>query len=210
MTITQYLTAVLCYSIFQANYKKHHGKKPIKICIPVNLKKYFKSKTINNFFSYITLELGEKQIDSFDHLLRFVKEDFEKRLTEEEILKTMSANVKLGNHPFIRMIPLALKKVFVKLSYIEIRKYTTTTFSNIGRVGIIAEYQKYIENFLFLIAPTKAEKIKCSVCSFKNDLTFTFTSCLNDTTVEKIFFTTLLNNNINLYIESNGVYNEKM
>ena len=26
-----------------------------KICVPVNLKKYFKSKTLSNFFSYITV-----------------------------------------------------------------------------------------------------------------------------------------------------------
>ena len=54
-TITQYLTAVLMYSIYNENYLKYKGKKPIKICIPVNLKKYFPSKTISNFFSYITI-----------------------------------------------------------------------------------------------------------------------------------------------------------
>ena len=49
-TITQYLTAVLIYSIYQVNFinPKH---RPIKICIPVNLKKYFQSDTITNFFS---------------------------------------------------------------------------------------------------------------------------------------------------------------
>ena len=37
-TITQYLTAVLIYSIYEANYKKYNykGNKPIKVCIPVN------------------------------------------------------------------------------------------------------------------------------------------------------------------------------
>ena len=55
-TITQYLTAVLIYSIYEENYKKSNGKRPVKICIPVNLKKYFPSKTISNFFSYITVE----------------------------------------------------------------------------------------------------------------------------------------------------------
>jgi len=53
------------------------------------------------------------------------------RLTEEEITKTMSANVKIGTNPFIRPVPLFIKKVLVRLSYIEIRKYTTITFSNI-------------------------------------------------------------------------------
>ena len=49
-TITQYLTAVLIYAIYEENYKKNKGKKPIKVCIPVNLKKYFPSKTMSNFF----------------------------------------------------------------------------------------------------------------------------------------------------------------
>ena len=42
-TITQYLASVLIYSIYEENYKNNKGKKPIKVCIPVNLKKYFLS-----------------------------------------------------------------------------------------------------------------------------------------------------------------------
>ena len=49
-TITQYLTAVLIYSIYQENYIKYKGKKPVKVCVPVNLKKYFPSDTMSNFF----------------------------------------------------------------------------------------------------------------------------------------------------------------
>ena len=40
-TITQYLTAVLLYSIYNENYLKNKGKRPIKMYIPVNLKKYY-------------------------------------------------------------------------------------------------------------------------------------------------------------------------
>ena len=162
-TITQYLTAVLIYSIYKANYLKHKEKKPIKVCIPVNLKKYFPSNTVSNFFSYITVEaeMKKEKLDDFDKILDFVKKDFAKKLTPEEIQKTMSGNVKLGTNPFIKIIPLVLKKPIVRLSYIEIRKYTTTTFSNIGRIGIIGKYKKYIDNFLMLIAPEPVEKIKC-------------------------------------------------
>ena len=64
-TITQYLTAVLIYSIYQENYLKAKGKRPVKVCIPVNLKKYFPSKTMSNFFSYITVE-AEMKKDSLD------------------------------------------------------------------------------------------------------------------------------------------------
>ena len=52
---------------------------------------------MSNFFSYITLEAEMKKdnLDTFDKKIEFVKKDFKKRLQEEEIIKTMSANVSL-------------------------------------------------------------------------------------------------------------------
>ena len=209
-TITQYLTALIIYCIYEENYKKYEGNKPIKICIPVNLKKYFTSKTMSNFFSYITLEAEMKKdkLDTFEKILQFVKEDFKRRLVEDEIMKTMSANVKLGNNPIVKVIPLVLKKIFVRIGYMEIRKYTTITFSNIGRIGIIGKYQDYIDYFLMLIAPEPVEKIKCSACTFENKMTFTFTSILDDIKIEKRFYDFLTEKGIKIQIESNGVLDD--
>ena len=209
-TITQYMTAVLIWSIYQENYLKTKGKKPIKVCIPVNLKKYFASKTMSNFFSYITVEAEMKKdnLNTFDKILEFVKKDFSKKLEEEEIIKTMSTNVKLGNNPFIRIIPLVIKKILVRLSYIEIRKYTTITYSNIGRIGIIGKYKDYIEYFVMLIAPEPVEKIKCSSCTFENTMTMTFTSILDDNSIEKRFYQFLKEKGISIQIESNGVLDD--
>lgn len=211
-TITQYLTAVLIYSIYKENYLKYKTKKqkPIKVCIPVNLKKYFPSKTMSNFFSYITVEaeVVKDKLDTFDKILEFVKKDFKEKLKEEEIIKTMSANVKLGTNFFIKTIPLFLKKPLVRLSYLEIRKYTTITYSNIGRVGIIGKYKNYIKYFLMLIAPENVEKIKCSSCTFENKMVFTFTSILKDNSIEKEFYNFLKNKGINVEIESNGVLDD--
>ena len=173
----------------------------------MDLKKYFKSETVSNFFSYITLQTnGNVDLNDFNSILDFVKNDFNKRLTKEEISKTMSANVKLGNNIFIKSIPLFLKLVIVKLSYIEIRKYTTTTFSNIGRIGIIGEYQKYIDKFMMLIAPETVEKIKCSACSFDNKLVLTFTSTLQSNKVEEKVCEKLKQDGISISVEGNGVH----
>ena len=210
VTVTQYLTAVLMYSIYNSNYKKYKGKEPIKICIPVNLKKYFPSKTMSNFFSYITLNanINENELETFEKMLEFVKREFETQLKEEEIIKTMSKNVKLGNNIFIKTIPLILKIIIVRLAYIEIRKYSTITYSNIGRIGIMGDYKNYIDYFLMLIAPDPFEKIKCSSCTFENKIVFTFTSILNNNQIEKTFYKFLKEKGIEVQIESNGVLND--
>lgn len=209
-TITQYLTAVLIYSIYNENYLKNKSKKPIKMYIPVNLKKYFPSKTISNFFSYITLSAKPKEIDlgSFEEILEFVKTEFKEQLAEKEIIKIMSNNVKLGNNFFIKIIPLILKIMIVRLAYLEIRKHSTTTYSNIGRIGILGDYQKYIDYFLVAIAPDPFERIKCSSCTFENNMVFTFTSIINDNKIEQGFYRFLQEKGIDVKIESNGVLDD--
>lgn len=206
ITLTEYFTAMIIYGIYHGNYKKHKGKKRIKICIPVNLKKYFYSTTTSNFFSYITVSIDMRKEKSFEEILEIVKEEFQKKLQKEEILKTMSQNVSLGVNFFVKIIPLILKNILIKLSYIEIRKYTTTTFSNIGKISVLPEYRPYIENFSILLAPEKAEKIKCSLCSYEDSLVFTFTSILADQEIEEKFLSPLKKEKIKIKTETNGVY----
>ena len=125
-TVTQYLTSVLIYSIYKENYikKKSKSKKPIKVCIPVNLKKYFPSKTMSNFFSYITVEAEviKDKLDTFDKIIEFVKKDFKKKLSEEEIIKTMSANVKLRNKLLYKNNSFSIKKANCKIKLFRNKK----------------------------------------------------------------------------------------
>ena len=79
------------------------------------------------------------------------------------------------------------------------------TFSNIGIMEIDEKYKKYIENFLVILAPDWAEKTKCGVCSYNENLVVTFGSILKDKEIEKKFKELLINNNIKFTIENNGV-----
>ena len=203
LSTTQYLTSILIWSIYNANVLKYSrilkNKKPIKVCIPVNLKKYYKSKTMSNFFSYISVDTEMDTCISFEEITRFVRSEFEKKLSEKEIIKTMSDLV------FISSTPLFLKKIIIRSLYKEIQKYLSITYSNIGKVGIIGKYQNYIDYFLFLIAPERIEKIKCSSCTYLDNVIFTFTSVLNDNSIEKYFYKFLKLQNIKVKLESNEI-----
>lgn len=204
-TITQYLTAVLIYSIYQEQLKSKYKERPIKISVPVNLKKYFPSKTISNFFSYIDVNVYANKEKSFDNILKAVIEQFKTKLKEEELLKTIATNVKLGMNPFLRIVPLFIKKKVVQIAYKERRKYNTTTLSSIGRIGFIAEYKPYIDKVYFLIAPETVEKIKCTACCVDNTIIFSIASVLEKRNVENNMMKFFKENNINAKMEGNGV-----
>lgn len=72
----------------------------------------------------------------------------------------------------------------------------------------MGKYQDYIDFFAMLIAPEPVEKIKCSSCTFENKMVFTFTSILNDNSIEKRFYEFLKSKKINVKIESNGVLDD--
>ena len=213
ISVTKYLTAVLIYSIYKANYLKYVGnkkaKKPIKVCIPVNLKNYFKSKTMANFFSYVNITADINKLAVFDRVVEIVKDEFDTKLNEEELAKTMAMTVRVGHNFMISVIPLFIKRALLKIGYRYIQKYMTITFSNVGRIGMIGDYQKYIDYFLLLIAPENIEKIKCSGCTFENKMVMTFTSVLRDSDIEKYFYDFLRDRGIEVNVESNEV-NEKI
>ncbi|MBQ8299833.1 MAG: hypothetical protein IJX99_08305 [Clostridia bacterium] len=207
-TITEYMSAVLAYSIYLEKYKKQKGKKPIIIHIPVDLKKYYESNTILNFFLFVTIEIKiEKNREyQFEDFLRIVLSEFDKKLTHAELEKAMTTAVKTGTNIITRVAPMPLKKFISHISYFSSRKNITTTISNLGNIKVKDEYKKEIETFLFLLPADFIGNTKCSIVSYGEKLIFTFTSLLADNDIERRFCEILKEKNIKVKTESNGVY----
>lgn len=206
-TLSMYFVAMIAYSIYETNYKVNDGKKPINICVPISLKKYFPSETISNFFSYmiINLNLKSNKEYSFDEILNLVKKEFDKKLKIDKIIETITSDAGTTNNIFIRVVPLIVKKLAVRIGSLEVKRRFTLTFSNIGKITIDEKYSKYIEQFFTILSPDWAEKIKCGVCSYDSKIVVTFATTMNCSSVECKFKELLKNNNINYQIEGNGV-----
>ena len=204
-SITQFLAACLIYTIHEVGVKPEKSKKEVRIQIPVNLKKYFHSKTSANFFSYIDVNVDTNKEQNFYSILDKVKNEFTNKLTPEELLKTISVNLNLSNNYDLRVVPLFIKKLVVSNVHKEYRRYNTTTLSNIGRIGIMKEYKLYIDRFLLLIAPEDIEKIKCTICAYEDIMAFSFASVLEDKRVENKFKEILESFGIQVELDGNEV-----
>ena len=124
---------------------------------------------------------------SFDKILNQVHREFKHKLTSDNIEGYLARDVKLGTNIFIRLVPLPIKKLFIKYLGKLVNQMATTTLSNIGSVKIDEPYQKYIDNIIVLVNAGRIQKVKCTICSYKNNLTVTLNSNLVDNKLEDEF-----------------------
>jgi hypothetical protein len=93
-TITQYITAVLAYSIYKETVDFVGKKKPLKIFIPVNLRPYFDSVTLRNFSLYIKSTYDSERTDwTFENMLELTKEQFVDQLQKDKLHQRISSLV---------------------------------------------------------------------------------------------------------------------
>jgi len=205
VTITEYLTAMYIYALYTSIYNKEL-KKEIVIDIPINLRKYYKVDTLSNFFvcMKVNSKILEGNLTTFEEILDQVHEEFQKNFAVDKIKSSLTRDVKLGLNLFVRLLPLFVKKRFIKVLNFFMKKTSTSTLSNVGVIDIDDRFKKYIDNILLLVMPGKVHKIKCTVCSFDNNLNVTMNSNIDDIKFQREFYRLLKSKINNIKLESNN------
>ena len=105
VSMTVFLTALFMMAINE-EMSKMQKKKPVVLMVPVNLRKFFPSLSMLNFFNWI--EPGYNfttQDQSFEAILKYTKEFFETELTKEKMSAHISELLALELHPILRLAP---------------------------------------------------------------------------------------------------------
>lgn len=207
VTITSYLTAVLIYAIYHGNFKYAKSKDPIVICVPVNLRNYFPSFSMNNFFSTVMIKVDAVKNDyTFDDILNIVSNKLKEELDKSVLIEKFRFFVSLQQNIILRFIPLVIKDVLLKsISTIVSERGATTTLSNLGIVKVKPEVGEYIDKFDMITYTDAVLPIKIGLCSFDDKLSISFSSVMTDTEIERSFFTYLSNEGIDVRISSSVI-----
>ena len=192
MSINEYLSGIFVYSIYKGYLHGNVSKKPIVLCVPVNLRPFFGSMTTRNFFAMASASfLPEKEKYERLEVMKLVQAELKRQITQENLEKMIAYNVSNQKNYALRVVPLFLKKPAIKFVYLMSAKATTTTLTNMGRMIVDEAYRPYIKRFQIILSPSTGQNTKATVCSYGDELTFTFSSLLKDTSVQKVFFRSL-------------------
>ncbi len=201
-TITEYLVSVLIKSILDS--KDNEKTKPIVITVPVNLRNYYPSYTVRNFFSVVNIVYKGNSKELSD-IINVVKLEFQKCLSKMEIDSKMNKMVKLEEIFILRLVPRFLKDGILKLIYNFTKYFQTMTLSNIGVIKMPQIYEEYIDYFDVFISTAT---IQLCMCSYQDKMVMSFTSQFVNSEIEKNFFRYLTNQNVEVVINSNKMENE--
>ncbi|MFA7076611.1 MAG: hypothetical protein WC152_08115, partial [Candidatus Izemoplasmatales bacterium] len=211
LTITEYFAALMMYSIYvtQIQYRGHikSNQSPVKIFVPVNLRKHFPSLTLRNFSNFLKTNMVMTDDDiSFEEIIDLVKDQFKKGMTKSELIRKMSENVAFEKNVLLRFTPYFLKKYALKIGYNMLgMKLNTMSLTNIGKIDFPESMQPYIVDITAAVYSGKYNTLNCSVVSYNGRLKITFTRSIIETRIEREFFRHFTDLGMNVEIESNYV-----
>lgn len=209
MTINQYIVGVFVYAVYKEYLKERPSKLPISCCVPVNLRPYYDSHTMKNFFAMVSAVLRpEKEHYTLEEVLQIVKDSLNEQITPENLNNIMSYNVSNEMNWVLRAVPLFVKNAFMKWIYGTSTRATTATVTNIGNIVLKEPYKKYVEHFYPTLSMSKGQNIKVAICSYNGMLTVNFSSSIEDLSVQKRFFQIIAKDGVSVAVESNGAYYE--
>ena len=205
-TITEYLNAVLIYALLQKqDQEKGRRQRPVKIAMPVNLRRFFPSRTLRNFITMIypgvDPRLGEYTFPEIvEQIHNYMRYDLNEKLLRGDI----TTNAATQRHPLIRVVPLFIKDFVVRQFYTKVQdKNSSAGLTNMGALQVPEAMKPYIERFDIYMGQPFSSRTNCAIISFGDVLTINFASSIIEADVERYFFRKLVQDGIHVKIESN-------
>lgn len=207
-TVNTLLAAVLMQALMQskeASARLLSRRRPVKLSLPVNLRRYYPSRTLRNFSFYVNVPVQTGfGLDSLDELIDYITHYMGLETMEPLLNARFSANVKAERNHFLRLAPLFLKLLVLKLMYRATgERYVTSTLTNLGNAAMPDAMRPYVERMDLVLGPAQKTPVSAAVISACGKTCITFSRTIKETGVEKAFFTALVRLGLPVAVESN-------
>lgn len=206
VTVTEYLNAVLLQALLTRQKEEGNRRlRPVKVAMPVNLRRFFPSITLRNFITMIYPGIDPRLGDyAFEEIVTQVHNYMRYYINEKQLRGDITTNAATQRNPVIRIVPLFIKDIVVRTFYSRVQdRNSSAGLTNMGAMKVPEGMRPYIERFDIYMGQPFSRRTNCAVISFEDTLTVNFASSIVESDVEKYFFRKLVQDGIRVKIESN-------
>ena len=208
VTVTVYMTAMLVEAsrrVQEARVLNPAKYKPIKVFLPVNLRKMFPSETMRNFILYAMVGIDPRLGDySFDDLCQIISAQMKQQMTEKNMAAMIRTNVASELNPFIMAVPLVIKNVIMKAIFNAVgEKKSCFSFSNLGLVDVPEEYLAYVKRMDFVLGSQATAPYNISALTYGGKMYLSITRNSVEPVLEREVYAVLRERGVPHTVESN-------
>ncbi len=210
VSLTEYLAALYIHVLYDhlealppELYRRH--LRPIRLVVPVNLRKLFPSRTMRNFLLHVTPGIDPRLgAFTFDEILAQVHHFMRVELTEKLLKQQIARNMRGETNPLIRVTPLVAKIPVERMLYQKFgNAIASGVLSNLGPVTMPPPLDERIERFEFLTVPNWDTRLSVGAISHRDRLFTSFGSLIRSREIERRFFTGLRKRDVPVKVETN-------
>ena len=190
-TVTEYVAS--CYVTALLEGEPLPLKKDVCLFIPVDLRRFFPSETMQNFvcFERIYLKKGENDL-SFDHLLSVVREEFASKVTKQNMQEHVDDVRRCFTLPLLKGIPLFIKQPCFKFFKTVMNKVRQTAIlSNIGTITLPERAAAHVKNVRFFLNIGKNAPMNVAIATYNGVCNIDVTNGLEGRDIPSRFFALL-------------------
>ncbi|MBQ8858762.1 MAG: alpha/beta hydrolase fold domain-containing protein [Clostridia bacterium] len=208
VTVTAYLTAVLIEataSVQRERVRDPKRYKPVKVLIPVNLRKLFPSRTLRNFVLYATPGIDMRLGDyTFAEIVSIVHHAMQLQITEKNMAAMIATNVG-SERPFIlRACPLFIKNFVMKLIFRAVgERKSCFSFSNLGVANVPPEFSRFVERLDFVLGAQETSPYNTSLITYNGRMYLNIIRNMREPVLEPAVYRSLRARGLHVTAESN-------
>lgn len=202
-TVTEYLGAVQLMAVNRlAAVTNSPENPPIRVLIPVNLRRIYDMETIRNFSSYIFYQYNGQ--NDIDEVIDDIRKQTEEQMTDDYFRGMVSFNYNNGNSPLLKIVPLAVKR-FVLGCIVSGRgdgEVNCSTLSNLGVVKAPKQFDDLVLRYDFMLGKPAKKTNNFAVATYNDTCVISMTSPFVERDCEMYFFRKLAEAGIDIAVES--------
>lgn len=202
-TVTEYLGAVQLMALNRlAAVTNSPENPPIRVLIPVNLRRIYDMETIRNFSSYIFYQYNGQ--NDIDEVIDDIRKQTEEQMTDDYFRGMVSFNYNNGNSPLLKIVPLAVKR-FVLGCIVSGRgdgEVNCSTLSNLGVVKAPKQFDDLVLRYDFMLGKPAKKTNNFAVATYNDTCVISMTSPFVERDCEMYFFRKLAEAGIDIAVES--------
>ncbi len=208
VSMTSFLTAAMMDALQQLQktlVPNVRRRKPIKVQVPVNLRRYFPSQTLRNFAYFTNPQINPRQGEyEFGEICKLVHHWMGLEATPRKLATQITANVRSEQSLFVKIIPLFIKNAIMKAIFNTVgEQKMCLCFSNLGAIQLPEVMKQYITRMDFILSAQATAPYNCSALSYGDTVYVNLVRSIRESDLELEFYKVLQRQGLDVLVRSN-------